>query len=128
MSRSLIWKDAPPDPGWACSSCAWAYPIPTLLADPEARRAYDRLAAAKFRDHQCKSQLHARTDPPAAQPTDTGLAERARVLVMRGYKPKDAVELVLQEMALEYSGHSNIMERARKESQEFLDKIRRGLI
>jgi hypothetical protein len=31
-------------------------------------------------------------------------------------------------MALEYSGHSNIMERARKESQEFLDKIRRGLI
>jgi hypothetical protein len=102
--------------------------LPTLLADPEARRAYDRLAAAKFRDHQCETKLHARPDAPAAPATDTGLAERARVLVMRGYKPKDAVELVLQELALEYSGHSNIMERARKESQEFLDKIRRGVI
>jgi hypothetical protein len=99
-----------------------------MLADPEARRAYDRLAAGKFRDHQCETKFQPRADPPSAQPTDTGLAERARVMVMRGYKPKDAVELVLQEMALEYSGHSNIMERARKESQEFLDKIRRGLI
>jgi hypothetical protein len=102
--------------------------MPTLLADPEARRAYDRLATAKFRDHQCETKFHAPPNPPRSQATDTGLAERARVLVMRGYKPKDAVELVLQEMSLEYSGHSNIMERARKESQEFLDKIRRGLI
>src|SRR5690242_1726283 len=118
MSRSLIWKDAPPDPGWACSSCSWSYPVPALLSDPEARRAYDRLAASKFRDHQCQTQLQAPTDLPTAQPTDTGLAERAHVLIMRGYKPKDAVDLVLQEMALEYSGHSSIMERARKESQE----------
>ena len=102
--------------------------MPTLLADPEARRAYDRLVAAKFRDHQCQNRFQPRPDPPNPQSADTGLAERARVLVMRGYKPKDAVELVLQEMALEYSGHSNIMERARKESQDFLDKIRRGLI
>ena len=128
MSRSLIWKDAEPDPGWACSSCSWHYPLPTLLADPEARRAYDRLAAAKFRDHQCEIKVQSRAAAPPPQATDTGLAARARVLVMRGYKPKDAVELVLQEMALEYSGHSSIMERARKESQEFLDKIRRGLI
>ncbi len=102
--------------------------MPTLLADPEARRAYDRLAAAKFRDHQCKSTLHHPPEPPPSQRADTGLGERARVLVMRGYKPKDAVELVLQEMSLEYAGHSSIMERARKEAQEFLDKIRRGLI
>jgi hypothetical protein len=128
MSRSLIWKDTPPEPGWACSSCSWTYPIPVLLSDPEARRAYDRLAASKFRDHQCETRFQTRPDPPRSQPAGTGLAERARVLVMRGYKPKDAVELVLQEMALEYSGHSNIMERARKESEEFLDKIRRGLI
>jgi hypothetical protein len=99
-----------------------------LLSDPEARQAYDRLAAAKFRDHHCETKLQPRSVPPTPQTTDTGLAERARVLVMRGYKPKDAVELVIQEMALEYSGHSNIMERARKEAQEFLDKIRRGLI
>ncbi|HEX6505366.1 MAG TPA: hypothetical protein VF011_19145 [Terriglobales bacterium] len=128
MSRSLIWKDAEPDPGWACSSCSWNYPLPTLLADPEARKAYDRLAAAKFRDHQCETKFHARSEPASSAPADTGLGERARVLVMRGYKPKDAVELVLQEMALEYSDHSSIMQRARKESQEFLDKIRRGLI
>jgi hypothetical protein len=47
---------------------------------------------------------------------------------MRGYKLKDAAELVLEEVALEYSRPSTIMERARKEFQEFLGKIRRGLI
>jgi hypothetical protein len=128
MSRSLIWKDAEPDAGWACSACTWNFALPTLLADPEARRAYDRLAAAKFREHQCESKFQSRSELPTPQPSNTGFAERARVLVMRGYKPKDAVELVLQEMALEYAGHASIMERARKESQEFLDKIRRGLI
>ncbi len=99
-----------------------------MLADPEARRAYDRLAAAKFREHQCEVKFHPRDLPAASAGPETGVAERARVLVMRGYKPKDAVELVLQDMALEYGGHVSIMERARKEGQEFLDKIRRGLI
>lgn len=128
MPRSLIWKDAAPDAGWACSSCNWSFPLPTLLTDPEARRAYDRLAASKFREHECQTTFHTRLEDSAPQPADIGVGERARVLVMRGYKPKDAVELVLQEMALEYTGHASIMERARKEGQEFLDKIRRGLI
>jgi hypothetical protein len=128
MSRTLIWNDAAPHAGWACSSCDWNFPLPTLLADPEARSAYDRLAASKFRDHQCETKFHSRVESSTPEAADTGVAERARVLVMRGYKPKDAVELVLQEMALEYAGHSSIMERAKKESEQFLDKIRRGLI
>ncbi len=102
--------------------------MPTLLSDLEARRAYDRLAAANFRDHRCEAQSGPAQHAPSDAPPDTGLAERARMLVMRGYKPKDAVELVLQEMALEHSEHSSTMERARKEASEFLDKIRRGLI
>ena len=126
--RSLIWIDAATRQGWACSSCNWSFPLPTLLSDPEARAAYDRLAAAKFRDHKCESgnpESKASTTPDAPA---VGVAERARALVRRGYKPKDAVQLVLQELELEYSAQPRYLERARQEGQEFLEKVRRGLI
>src|ERR1035437_9494289 len=51
---------------------------------------------------------------------DTAFAERARMLIKRGYKPKVAVELVLHEI-LHESGHGNdprIMERARADAEE----------
>jgi hypothetical protein len=45
---SLIWiEDA--NQGWACSSCRWRFPVPTLLTGEDAKRAFDRLAAVKFR-------------------------------------------------------------------------------
>lgn len=126
--RSLIWIDAATRQGWACSSCNWSFPLPTLLSDPEARAAYDRLAAAKFRDHQCESSNLERRGPATPDAPEVGVAERARALVRRGYKPKDAVQLVLQELELEHSGQPRYLERARHEGQEFLDKVRRGLI
>jgi hypothetical protein len=128
MERSLIWiEDA--NGGWACSSCRWRFPIPTFLTGEDAKSAYDRLAAVKFREHKCEIE----TVPPAvrqerrrdANPT---FAERARILITRGYKPKDAVELVLQEVELEHRNDPTIMDKARAEAEDFLLKVRRGLI
>ena len=31
MARSLVWVQDDADVGWACSSCSWKFPIPTLL-------------------------------------------------------------------------------------------------
>jgi len=128
MGRSLIWiEDA--NRGWACSFCRWRFPVPTLLSREDARGAYDRLATVKFREHKCEAkdslpeaEQGIRRD---AEPT---FAERARKLISRGYKPKDAVELVIQETALEHRNEPKIMERARTDAEDFLLKVRRGLI
>jgi hypothetical protein len=128
MGRSLIWiEDA--SQGWACSSCRWRYPVPTLLSEEDAKRAYDRLAAVKFREHTCDADIslpvgkqEIRRD---AAPT---FAECARRLILRGYKPKDAMELVLQETAIEHRNDPKIMEKARADAEEFLLKVRKGLI
>jgi uncharacterized protein YoaH (UPF0181 family) len=128
MGRSLIWiEDA--NGGWACSSCRWRFPVPTLLTGKEAKAAYDRLAAVKFREHKCEADI---SFPAATQEirraADPTFAERARKLIVQGYKPKDAVELVVQETALEHRNDPRIMEKARADAEDFLLKVRRGLI
>lgn len=125
--RALIWIDVEPRQGWACSACNWSFPVPTLLSDPQARAAYDRLAAARFREHQCATAVVDRTRG-TTETSVASVAERARALVKKGYKPKDAVQLVLEEMQLEFSAQPRVMEQARKEAEIFLDKIRRGMI
>jgi hypothetical protein len=125
MARSLIWIQGNSEPGWACSSCRWKFPIPTLLGSEEAKGAYDRLAAAKFRDHICETEtakpsVHANTGPT--------FAERASKLIKAGYKPKDAVELVTEEIILEHGHEPNAKEKARAEAEDFLYRIRKGLI
>jgi hypothetical protein len=125
MGRSLIWVQGDADVGWACSSCRWRFPVPTLLGDKEAKDAYDRLAAAKFREHECATQSASAAPTKNTGPT---LAERARTLIRTGYRPNVAVELVMQEIALEHRNDPGVMERARLEAEDFLLKIRKGLI
>jgi hypothetical protein len=96
-----------------------------LLAGKDARDAYDRLASAKFREHTCESQAAAHTIRPATGPT---FADRASTLIRRGYKPKDAVEVVMQEIALESRNNATIMQKAREEADDFLLKLRKQLI
>jgi hypothetical protein len=93
--------------------------------------AYTRLAAVKFREHKCEAETSfSAATQVTKRDADTAFAERARMLIKRGYKPKVAVELVLHEI-LHESGHGNdprIMERARADAEEFLLRVRRGLI
>ena len=124
MARWLTWVSDQHLQGWACSQCEWNFPLPSMLSDPEAKSAYDRLASSKFQEHDCK-QYRERAR------TVTGkelFAERARKLVMRGYKPKDAVELVLQEIMLEHRNEPRKVEEARADAEDFLRRVRQGLI
>ncbi len=125
MARSLIWVQSDADVGWACSSCHWRFPVPTLLGDKDARDAYDRLAAAKFREHECAAQ---RSSAAPAKNTGPTFAERARTLIRSGYRPKVAVELVLEEIGMEHRNNPRVMEKARLDAEDFLLKIRKGLI
>jgi hypothetical protein len=91
--------------------------------------AYHRLAAVKFREHKCEVET---TFSAARQETkrdaDSPFAERARMLIKRGYKPKVAVELALQETEIEHGKDPWVMEKARAEAEFFLMRVRRGLI
>ncbi len=128
MERSLIWI-AGDAKGWACSNCQWRYPVPTLLGGDEAKAAYDRLAAGKFRQHKCDTgpSLFA-TEQEAERDTGVPFAVRARMLIKRGYTPKVAAELVLHEMEFEQGGNRTMIEKARAEAEDFLQKVRKGLI
>jgi hypothetical protein len=128
MERSLIWIESDVN-GWACSNCPWRFPVPTLLSGEEAKGAYDRLAAAKFRQHTCDAATSVSAAMlEAKRDTNNAFAERARALIKRGYKPKVAVELVLQETEIEHGNDPKFMEEARADAEDFLQRVRRGLI
>ena len=120
MPRRLTWVYDEGFEGWTCSECAWTYRIPELLADPDARAAYDRIASANFAKHDCRATVKEQ------KPYQDENMQRLRNLVMRGMKPKDAVEIVLREVAFESSGDPQTMRKARADADEFLRGIRHG--
>ena len=97
--------------------------VPTLLNDPAAKSAYDRLAAGKFGEHNCADYgVRMHTSEPVS------FTERMRQLVSKGFKPKDAADIVVQEAQLEYKGNARMLERAASDAQDFLRRVREGLI
>ena len=122
-ARELIWTSNRTFQGWTCSQCEWNSPLPTLLSEAEARTAYDRLAAAKFREHKCADHL-ARLEMVQEQDSFTG---RIRKLVTQGFKPKDAVDLFLQEVELEYRNDPKTLARAKADGEDFLRRLKAGL-
>lgn len=121
--REIIWTSDRAFQGWTCSQCEWNSPLPTLLNDPEAKTAYDRLAAAKFRDHKCADHLS------RLGSVDTNsFTARIGKLVAQGFKPKDAVELFLQEITLEYRNQPKTLAQAKAAGEDFLRRLRAGLI
>ena len=118
----MTWMSSTQFQGWICSYCEWNYPLPTLLTEPQAKTAYDRLATGKFREHACENYLS------RLKSTELSFTERIRKLVSQGFKPKDAVEILLQEVELEYHKEPNVLEQARTEAQDFLRRLREGLL
>jgi len=51
-----------------------------------------------------------------------------REFVSRGYKPKDAADLVVQDAMLEFRNEPATVQRARKEAEEFIRRVREGKI
>ena len=125
----MIWVEGDEN-GWACSNCNWRFAVPTLLSGDEAKGAYDRLAAVKFREHQCETETSLSAAKRETKPSAAAIAfaERARMLIKRGYTPKVAVELVLQETEVEHGNDPRVMEKARAEGEDFLLRARKGLI
>ena len=124
MAPKLIWIDDPENNAWACSDCSWKYPVPTFLSDPEAKLAYDRLAGSKFREHTCRPPEHEIEDTS----TEPSFTKRVMKLLKVGYKPKDAVEIAIDEVALEHRNDPQVMARARVDAQDFLRRVREGKI
>lgn len=122
-TRVMTWTSAAGFQGWICSACEWNYPLPTLLSDPAAKSAYDRLAAGKFREHACE---HFLSRLKSAEPTS--FTERIRKLVSQGLKPKDAIDILLQELELEHGNDPKILGQARKDGEDYLRRIREGLV
>ncbi|MGH9500043.1 MAG: hypothetical protein ACRD3L_12960 [Terriglobales bacterium] len=121
-SRTLIWVNDATFQGWVCSRCEWNSPLPTLLSDPTAKTAYDRLATGKFRQHACESY---QTRLPSTE--ISGFSTRLRKLVEQGFKPKDAVEILVQEVSFETRGDEKALNRARADGEDFLRRLREGL-
>jgi len=128
MERSLIWI-GDDDKGWGCSNCRWRFPVPTLLTGEEAKGAYDRLAAGKFGEHKCGAGASFfAAEPGTKRDAGASFAERARMLIKRGYTPKIAVEIVFHEMEFEEGHNSRMMEQARADAEDFLLRLGKGLI
>jgi hypothetical protein len=123
MPRSIAWIENN-SPRWVCSECGWNYPLPALLEDPEARRAFDRLAQARFDQHKCIDYPRVGSSTPGHE----AFSDRARKFIAHGYKPKDAVQLVLDEITLEYRHQPSVIEKARVDAEEFLRDLRQGKI
>jgi hypothetical protein len=54
--------------------------------------------------------------------------ERARKLIVRGFKPKDAADITLQEIVFESRNDPDIAARAAAEAQNFMKRVKDGLI
>jgi hypothetical protein len=94
-------------------------------ASAEARAAFDRLASAKFRDHVCEPWQSKRAQQ---EKREIDIDGRVLVLIMRGYKPKDAVELALKDIALEFGNDPHAMAEAQAAADLFLRRLREGLM
>ena len=55
-------------------------------------------------------------------------AARARKLVTRGFKPKDAAQITLQEITFENRNDPSAAKKAQADAEDFLRRVKDGLI
>src|SRR5205809_8022310 len=116
--RSLTWVSDKNLTGWTCSACDWTFPLPSLLGDPEAKKAYDRLALAKFQRHDCA------THQPVASLKHASFITRAKGLVMRRFKPTDAAEITAKEIMFENHDDPDIARKVQLEVNDFPSRVK----
>lgn len=121
----MIWLDGAP-PGWACDRCNWRFPAPFSLDDDEAKGAYKRFATVNFRSHKCQAETDIAKSRAPGFNQENDFAGRARMLIMRGYKPKDAVEAVMRELTAECNNDGQALKKLRAEAEQFMLKIQQG--
>jgi len=49
-------------------------------------------------------------------------------LIKVGYKPKDAVDIAIDEIGLEYRNDPKVMAKAHADAKDFLQRVREGRI
>jgi hypothetical protein len=123
MARWLKWVSTDTTQGWACSQCAWVFNTPDLLSDPDAKAAYDRLANGKFQTHKCEDH-----GMRAELIEEDDFMTRAKNLVKRGFKPRDAADITMQEILLEFGEDSKRAQRTRLAAEEFLRRVKSGML
>ncbi len=123
MGRWITWVSHQRLTGWACSTCGWTFPVPSLLTDPDAKSAYDRLALSQFQGHDCLAH-----GQPANIADSESFTARARRLVARGFKPKDAADITLQEIKFENRSDPSAAKKAQQDAEDFLRHVKDGLI
>lgn len=94
-----------------------------MLTNQDAKSAYDRLASSKFQEHDCTAH-----GEPAVLADTESFAARARKLVTRGFKPKDAAQITLQEIVFENRNDPNVAKKAETDAEDFLRRVKDGLI
>src|SRR5947208_15248203 len=117
--RSLMWVSGKQLTGWGCSACGWTFPLPSILSDPEAKKAYDRLASAKFQRHDCATHRPASLAPES-------FINHAEGIVIRGFKPKDAAEIASTETMFENDHDPDIARKVETEALDFLRRLKDG--
>ena len=95
------------------------------FGDDQLQVEFGFVIGAKFEEHSCANHPR-RQAPIPPQPDEDSFCSRARKLISRGYKPKDAVELVLEEILLEHRYEPKKIEKARADAEEFLSGLRKG--
>ena len=79
--------------------------------------------SAKFQKHDCATHRQS-----AASLDPSSFTARARSLIMRGFKPKDAAEITMQEIIFEFRDDPDIARRVQIEAKDFLQRVKEGLI
>jgi hypothetical protein len=123
MARWLKWVSTDTTQGWACSQCTWISSAPDLLSDPEAKAAFDRLSNSKFQAHKCTDH-----GLRADLVDEDDFMTRAHNLVKRGFKPRDAADITMQEILLEFGEDGSRAARTRLAAEEFLRRVKSGMI
>jgi hypothetical protein len=101
--------------------------IRLAVRDHPEMDAYGRPAHRTLHHSQQETGTKKSTEEQKRQTADNVFADRARMLIRRGYTPKIAVELVLHEMEFEQGSNSRTMEKARADAEAFLIRARQGL-